>query len=356
MWSRYVKVIVTNKNDPTRTQTFQFHKIDFEVRSTIGWPADTATISICNLSLDEMKFLQSKTFGDMYIEVQAGYTNVNKVTPPNSVTVSRGDEENRGTAAIANKNTLFSGVITNAVGYKRVPEHVFTMFCISKAYLGATEFKQMRDIPEGATLKEAIISMCSDYGFNTVTEFGITENELKVKLPLGRVFHDTFLIEFKNLLGEYNLNFSITTSEIQIFSDTYGDKDAVKRMAQDREPIKLDANSVIGTPIAGICTFKLDTFLNSNVQPGMILDVSPLLGTELLVNGVTSVTGNIILNTDDSVFKYAMEDKYVIMEVIHHGSTHDLIFQTRINAIIGGNNAMGSNELAWQDMYTASGM
>ena len=159
------------------------------------------------------------------------------------------------------------------------------------------------------------------------------------------------------MLGEYNLMYTMTTGEIQIFPDSFGDKDAVDRMSKDREPIKLDANAVIGNPVAGICTYNLNTFLNPSIQPGMILDVSPLLGEELLANGVTSVNGDgIVLNTDQSVFRWAMEDKYFIMDVIHHGSTHTVDFQTSLVALIGGNTAMGGREAAWQNIYANSGM
>ncbi|QHJ79807.1 MAG: hypothetical protein [Caudoviricetes sp.] len=358
MWLKYVNIVVTPANDPSKRQVFSKHRIDFEVRSTIGWPADTANITLFNLSLEEIKFLQNKNYGDMYIDIQAGYqdemqggTILNR-TNSDSKTGAKIDITDGATPA-----TLFSGMITNVVGFKRPPEVLTNLFCISKAYGKATNFTQMKAIPPKTTLEDAIRSMANDYGFTTVSTFGVDADDLRVVLPLGRTFHDTFLIEFRNLLGEYNLNFQITTGEIQIFPETYGNKDAVDRMSKDREPIKLDANSVIGNPIAGICTFSVNTFLNSNVQPGMILDVSKLLGTELLANGVVAVQGpNIILNTSDSAFRYTVEDKYVIMEVVHHGSTHTFTFQSSISSVIGGNNAMGGNELAWQDMYRKSGM
>jgi len=358
MWLRYINVVVTSKDDPSRKQVFKSHQIDFVVRSTIGWPADTANITLYNLSLEEVKFLQSKEYGDMYIDIQAGYMDEMAVGTFQNRTFTNSDSSNviDITQGPDTPQTLFSGVITNAVGFKSPPEHVTNLYCISKAYGVATTFKQMKSLPPGITLGDGIRSMVNDYGFTTVSTFGIEDQFLKQVLPLGRTFHDTFLSEFKNFLGEYNLNFSLTTGEIQIFPETYGNQDAVDRMAKDREPIRLDANSVLGNPIAGICTFSVNTFLNSNAQPGMILDVSPLLGTELLANGVTTAQGNILLNTDQSAFRYAVEDKYVIMEVVHHGSNRTNDFESSISAVIGGNNAMGSNELAWQDMYKRSGM
>ena len=164
----------------------------------------------------------------------------------------------------------------------------------------------------------------------------------------------------------------MTTAEIQIFPDSFGDKDAVNRMSKDREPVKLDVNQVIGNPIAGIATYKLSTFINPSFQPGMILDVSPLIQNNhrnqdntathepdgsIYANGVTSLEGQgIVLNTDQSIFRWAMEDKYFIMEISHHGSTHTIDFQTSITALLGGNTMMGGKEAAWQELYASSGM
>ncbi|APD19723.1 baseplate protein [Pectobacterium phage PP101] len=358
-WMRRVEVIITNKDDASKKTVFSKHKIDFEVRSTVGWPADTANITLYNLSLEEVKFLQDRKFGNFYIEIRVGYEDTLSDGSSSNITVygSGGQKSLEMASVLTAADTVFSGVITNAVGYKRSPEHVTQLYCISKAYLGSTQFKQMRNIKAGSTLGDAIKSMCEDYGFGTVSKFGVKDEVLAAKLPRGRVFHDTFLVEFRALLGEYNLLFQMTTSEIQIFPDTYGDKDAVVRMSKDRQNIRLDVNQVIGNPIAGICTYRLNTFINASIQPGMIIDVTPLLGKEILANGVTAIQGaGVVLNTNQAVFQWAMEDKYFIMEVVHFGSTHATEFQTSISAIIGGNSAMGLKEMEWQDMYARAGM
>lgn len=358
-WMRGIEIVVSRKDDPETKSVFKAHKIDFTIRSTVGWPADTADITLYNLGVDEVKFLQDKSYGDMYIEIRAGYYEDERgVNAGHNKYQNTNQQNSEVRVEIGNAlPTIFSGIVTNAVGFRRPPEHVTQLFCISKAYGASTTFTQMMDIPNGATLEDAIRSMCDDYGFSTISSFGVDDAVFQTKLKLGRVFHDTFLEEFRSLLGEYNLLFSVTTGEIQIFPDTYGNKDAVDRMSKDREPIKLDANQVIGNPIAGIATYSLNTFLNASYQPGMILDVSPLLGEELLANGVTSVTGKgVVLNTDQSVFRWAMEDKYFITEVVHHGSTHETVFQTSITAMLGGNTAMGGKEAAWQQAYLNSGM
>lgn len=357
MWLRYVNIVLTPKDDPSRQQTFTSHRIDFVVRSTMGWGTDTAEVKLFNLSLDEVKFMQNRSYGDMYISIQAGYIDEMQANKPIK---QRALSEGQSVAIVVGEQapqTIFSGVITNVVGFKSPPEHITNLFCISKTAQVATTFTQMKALPPGITLGDAIRSMANDYGYTTVSTYGVGDDELQQVLPLGRTFHDTFLIEFQNLLGEYNLLCQLTTGEIQIYPETYGNLDSVSRMAKDRDPIRLDANSVIGNPIAGIQTFSVNTFLNSNVQPGMILDASPLLGKEILANGVVAVTNERdILNYDKSAFRWGVEDKYIIVDVVHHGSNRTNTFQTSLSCQTGGNSQMGGNELAWQEMYKASGM
>ena len=357
---RQVQVVITNKDDPSKKIIFKDHRIDFEVRSSIGFPADIANITLFNLSIDEVKFLQDRNFGNWYIELFAGYLDndviVGKGSSIGSITTKGGKKTTFGATPTSESNSIFSGAITNCIGFRSPPEHITKIFCISKAYIGSTVFKQMRAIPKGATLKEAITSMCQDYGFSSVTQYGMTDEDIDYVLPSGRTFHNTFMLEFKKLLEEYNLNYTMTTSEIQIFPEAYGQKDAVTRMIQNRDPIRLDTNQVIGNVIAGICVLTLDTFINASIQPGMILDVSPLMGTAILANGVISMQEDITLNTDQSIFRWAMEDMYQILEVVHSGSTHQTNYKTSISAVIGGNTAMGLKEIKWQDMYATTGM
>ena len=374
-WIRSVELIISRKDDPSKKTIFNKHRIDFEVRSTVGWPADTANITLFNLSIDEVKFLQDKSYGDMYIEIRAGYIEDERGASSggiNQYTDNNSSSKSQTIHVTGNLPTIFSGVITNAVGFRRPPEHITQLFCISKAYGASTDFKQMKPIPAKAKLIDAIKSMCDDYGFGTIALFGVEDFVMQTELPRARTFQDTFLEEFRKLLGEYNLLFTMTTAEIQVFPDTFGDRDAVNRMSKDRKPIRLDVNQVIGNPIAGIATYKLATFINPSFQPGMILDVSPLIQSSkrnqdntvstvndgsIYVNGVTSVDGQgIVLNTDQSIFRWAMEDKYFIMEVVHQGSTHTIEFQTYITSILGGNTMMGGKEAAWQEMYANSGM
>lgn len=355
MWLRRVQVIVTNASDSSKTMTFENHAIDFEVRSTLGTGADTATITILNLSVPEIKFLQDKNHKDLLIELRAGYSDE----------LSGGINNADGTGVNANNiqinggtlPTLFSGVITNTAGYKSPPEHYTNIFCMSKAGENFSKFVQMNSVKPNSTLGQAISSMCSDYGFHTISTYGIPDSVLSTVLKDGRTFHDTFLKEFSSLLSEYNLDYYVSTAEIQIFPETYGDKNSVDRMAKIRVPIQIDANRVIGNPQAGMATLSFDMFLRPDIQPGMIVDVSGLITEDILANGVVAVTNeNQVLNYSDAVLRYTMSTLYQIVSIVHFGGTHRPQFISSLSCLLAGRNQMGGLEDRWPEWYSKSGM
>lgn len=335
MWKR--NLTVTLSNDEGVFRRYKEHRIDFEVRSSLGWVADTANISIFNLSINEIKELQSRKHGQIRVELSGGYGEKPVITRVGDYNVK------------SPINSIFIGYITNSLGYSKPPENVLNLFCHSIANFKVTSFKKMNKLVD-LTLEDAIKSMCNDYSITTISYFGVDKTLLSKKVP-KRVFHNTFIEEFTQFLREYNLQYYLTTSEVQIFPETYGNKHSLERMMKDRKPIQLNPNQVIGNPITGVATISLTTFLNSSIQPGMILDINPLLGKELLVNGVVSTDGNWSkrLNYDDSVMRYALTDKYHIQEVVHTGSTHSTTFFTKISGVMGANTLMGINESAWRE-------
>lgn len=356
MWLRKVQVIVSHASDKSKTMTFEKHAIDFEVRSTLGTGADTATITITNLRPDEVKFMQDKSNKTIFIELRAGYSDEMLSGAINNAD-GAGLNANNITIGESVLPTLFSGIITNAVGHKSPPEHFTTIFCMSKAGENFSKFMQMTSIPAGATLDTAIRSMCADYGFHTISTYGIPPELLNQVLEDGRSFHDTFLKEFAQLLSEYNLDFFVSTAEIQIFPDTYGDKDSVSRMSNVRVPIGIDANRVIGNPQAGIATLDFNMYLRPDIQPGMIVDISGLLTKDILVNGVVAINNqNQVLNYSDSILRYTMSTLYQIVSIVHYGGTHRPEFVSSLNCLLAGRNQMGGLEDKWQDWYSHSGM
>lgn len=352
MWLRKVQVIITNANDLSKKTIFQDHAIEFEIKSSIGWASDIATVNLYNLSISEIKALQVKNPKDLLIEIRASYSDALSA----GTVLDNGGESNynKGDAIPIREGpvlpTIFSGVIKNTIGYKRLTEHITTLYCMTKASYNSSVFVQMKAIPPGTSLRQTLKSMCEDYGYHNISTFGVTNEELDTALPTGRTFNKTFVDEMDALLHEHNMQFYISTSEIQVFSNTYGDPDAVRRMKESRKPIQIDANSVIGNPVAGVAVFNLDVFLNHEIQPGMIIDVSPLLGSEILANGVVSVSNQQqILNYADAVYRFAISSEYLVLSIIHKGNTHGQEFTTSIYGVKGGDNATGHDESDWQN-------
>lgn len=372
-WIRQVRVTITNKDggEPIiygwDDDGIVNHAIEFNVRSTLGWGSDTADLTIYNLSLEEAKALQDKSYGNRYITIEAGYVDTSMNNEYSNNVTGSATKKSKGTNIVVGTTggnqafgggVLFTGAITNAIGFKQSPEFVTKLFCISRAYENSTTFKQMKSIKSGTSVFDGIQSMANDYGYRKLTYFGVdTSFLISTKLRRGRVFHDTFFEEFRKFLGEYNLSFFLSSNEIQIFPETYGNKDAVDRMVKDRNPIKLDANQVVGNPIMGIGTLNLSTFLDSNIQAGQVIDISPLLGTKILLNGVVNTFNTAgVLNRDSAIFQYGASDMYQIVELVHAGATHSQQFSTNIMAKLGGNTILGGNEESWMEKYKDSGM
>lgn len=346
MWLRKVQVILTNTKDLSKKTIYQDHAIEFEVNSSLGWQADKATINIYNLSISEIKALQNGNPDELLLEIRAAHSD-EKYSGDDYRPVIKGDNRLIGSEPHV-LPTIFSGRIKNVFSHKRLTEHITTIYCITKAGWDASIFQQMRAIPKNTTLRNTIKSMCDDYGYHSIATFGVKLSVLDSVIPTPRSFHKSFVSEMDDLMHEYNLNYYIATAEFQIFSGLYADPDAVTRMSKDRPPINIDANFVIGNPIVGLGTINLDMFLNYSVQPGMIIDVSPLLGTELLANGVIAIANRQqILNYDNSVARYARVTDYQIINVIHRGQTHGKTFTTSVYGVYGSSTAAGLDESDW---------
>lgn len=367
-WKRYVELVVRKKSDPSKAIVFSEHRIDFEVRSSVGWADSTATIEIRNLSVAEMKLLQPREFGEISVELHVGYDKNTRglaVIPAGDGKVKAFTTSgtsygipgmtSTGGNMQSTHDQLFSGIVVNAVGYKQAPDHILTLFCSSHVLLGATSYFDLRPVKKDMRLRDAISQMCGDAGFSSIFYYGVNPSDLDKPLVSSYSFHDTFLAELGSFLKQFNLNYYMASNEVQIFPDTYGNASAMGMMAKDRAPVRLNMNSVIGTPIAGIGTFDVTTFITADIQPGMVLDVTRLLGEELLITGVVNVVGPpFTLNTQDKILEYAMTDKYQIYNILHKGSNFTEQFHTQIHAILGGTE-MGAMEDSWKSLYIDSG-
>lgn len=151
-WLRRVEIILTSKDDPSNKTIFSNHRIDFEIRDTVGWPAATANITIFNLSLDEVKSLRGKESTGIYLRLIAVTWRIKAlfqvVVLHNTPTLEVPQKEVRIGILSETYPTFVLWFVSNAVGFRRPPEHVTQLFCISKAYGASTDFKQMRSIPK----------------------------------------------------------------------------------------------------------------------------------------------------------------------------------------------------------------
>lgn len=109
---------------------------------------------------------------------------------------------------------------------------------------------------------------------------------------------------------------------------------------------------VIGNPVAGLGSIEISTVLNASIMAGMVLDISSLLGKNIdNGNNYVSFNSSYALNIDKTFILDAMSDTYQVLQLTHHGSTHQGNFQTDIYGKYGVNNTMGGNDHKWREWY-----
>ncbi|MBG6242995.1 MAG: hypothetical protein EKE20_14755 [Candidatus Symbiopectobacterium sp. Dall1.0] len=351
MWIRHVSVDISGKKDAKNNKVymnFDSHRIDFEYYSSLGWAGDYGTLTIYNLSIEEIRTLQNRKFGSLSVTLYAGYKNDRL---PNHNNVSDPNAPEQAT------NIIFTGTITNVVGYKRSPEHVVHLYCIPESVIKATNIKMRLDeVKKGMTLLDALTNMSSNSGFD-LHYYSVDKSILKYTFKKERVFHGTFFDEFRQICQEFSLTFSLQSNFISVYPDEFGHGDIVSAMSKYNKPIELKPEHVIGNPIAGIAALELSTYLNASIQPGMVLDITSLLGTSenhdtLLSDGVVNYNSGRAMNYIDDNIINGMSSKYYVKSLVHHGSTHSSEFQTDIAAVYGVNDQMGAIDKEWREWCT----
>jgi len=349
MWLRKVSVEVTSDDNSvhmlfgyksTDTPDTPTHRIDFEYHSVMGWAGDYGTITLYNLSSEEIKSLQRKTHGALNIKLSVGYVDSSGISD------YMYDSED---ATL----TVFVGSITNAVSYKRLPENIVHLYCVPQQVSQVTQIS-LGDITigaqAGATLEDAIKLLTSQAGLGYKTS-GVSSDLLSYKFSRGRAFHGTFIQEVQKLCAEFNMNFSLQPSFIEFYPSSIASADIVNEIATEREPIVVTPGQVIENPVAGIAILELSMNLNPTIMPGMLIDVSKLISPDGVDTTQNYISYNLGYagNIDNTVMANGMSSLYQIVSLVHHGSTHAQNFQTDITGNYGVDTTMGAIERNWRE-------
>ncbi|MDK9366443.1 hypothetical protein [Lelliottia wanjuensis] len=334
VWKRQVSVIVSTNDGKTILNTTN-HRIDFEYYSTLGFGGDYGTVTIYNLSENESDALQSREFGYLSIQLNAGYVdstdlenyqkNINSVTP-----------------------LVFDGTITNAVASKEGTEGVTRIHCTplqvlqwSKMSLtlpgvGFTRFDK------DTTLSFALAGLAATVGM-TVKYSGVPDEVLNYKFTKGRVLNSTLVDELTHLCNEFNLSFYITPAFVIIYPKQFGSVDTTQLIEDTSKVIKVTPGMLQGDPVATVSSIEMSLLLNTSIMPGMMLDTTGINKEDSKYNYINFNEGykNSI---DSTIIQTGLSDLYQVETVVHFGSTHtntyktDLVGRFGVDTTIGGNN------------------
>lgn len=208
MWKRIVNVSIRSEDGASKFQ-FNKHRIDFEYNSTIGWAGDYGTITIYNLSNEEIQSLQSRKNGYLNIQLDAFYgdaTGLSEYANPN-------DDYNEALITIDSDNplsTIFVGSITNVVAYHEMPESVTHLYCVPTQVINATKITTDISpiINKGDRVNDAFSKIAEAYGF-VVKFYGVDVDILHTQFKRGKVFHTDLNDALNQLCGMLQLTYSI---------------------------------------------------------------------------------------------------------------------------------------------------
>lgn len=351
MWMRSVGVTITS-NDGTYNKVFANHRIDFEYHSTIDGAADFGTITLYNLSDAEIKALQSRKLGLFNVILQAGYFDSDRSTSvaaytllnPTDAKQINGSTGIEITEGVQNPNpTIFTGTITNVISYNQIPESIVHLYCVPQQTLQVTAMPTSgTKVAPNTTLQDAFIALGKTAGLS-VKFSGLNDRLKSIKLAKGRVYHKTIVEELQQLCDEYSLSYAIRPTYIEIFAKAFGTPDLVSEIEKDSVPIALEADKVIGVPIATLGQLEVSVMLNTAILPGMILDASALIDPtgQSVGLGYVQYNAGYRANIDATIIDTGMSNTYQVLSVVHHGSTHAQNFQSDIVGIYGVDNTMG---------------
>lgn len=349
MWNRKVTVTISSDDgyvnllfgyDPQSNIT---HRIDFEYNSVMGWAGDYGTITLFNLSSDEIKTLQRKEHGSLTVQLSVGYEDESGI-----------DDYLYGVNSHV-PNVIFVGSITNAINYKNIPENITHLYCVPQQINQVTQLplNVSYEVQEGKTFKDALLTLTGFAGLGYRTS-GVPDEILNYKFTKSRTFHGTLVEEIAKLCLEFNLSYSIQPSFVEVYPSTVGSVDIVNDIAKQRPPIVVTADKVVGTPVAGIGTLELSMIINASITTGMLVDVTSLITPDGSnpVNGYIPYNAGYLSNIDETAILNGMSNIYQIVSLTHHGSTHSDTFQTDIHGVYGVGSTMSGIEDRWREWCT----
>lgn len=302
MWMRDFRLEVNVGNRPT--QVFHKLRMDFRYQEILRVNekynmADTFELDIYNLGVDSFNTLNSKE--EVLIKFYTGYLDNDKL------------------------DLVFEGKVINVVGRRSIPEYITTLFCIPKGLGKAIKTCSFQGKRED-TLEDVLDSMARilklkpnymgledvlDIPYRAKTIEGVGIEEIN---KIGNQFYFAPRVEGDEL-RYITLPESGSASKIKITHT-------------------LKAELIRGIPKASVAMINIPYAFNTRIKTGELIDTSKLIGKD---NKGSSITGGIgnpngiadvaglgkgSLHYSDTLYKWAIQQKYQIQFANHSGSNY----------------------------------
>ena len=318
MWGRKFKLELSGANV---SATFTDFRMDFrynEYFSANGLTnmADVFDVDIYNLSTDTYKSLISDT--EVTIKFSVGYA----------------DEDELSLA--------FEGIVANVVGRRQIPEHITTLYCIPKGLAKASKSVSYQGARED-TLATVVDGIAAELGLTASYE-GVED---VVEIPYRAMTIEGNGIEKLVEIGE-QFYFMPRVEEEKLRIISLPEKGSIEKL---KVVHKLKAVLMRGIPKASVAKLSIPYAFNTVIKTGEVIDTSTLEGDKNNSvtggigdpNGITDVSGLGVgsLHYADSLYKWAIQNKYQIISAMHEGSNYEEKFVSNYECVAYIDNQKG---------------
>ena len=262
--------------------------------------ADTFVLEVYNLSVESFKAMTTNKQLD--IRFYAGYEDGDKL------------------------DLVFEGVVTNVTGMRRIPEHITTLWCIPKGLSKAIKTVSVTT-GRGDTVKTMLEKIATSLSLKP-TFIGLKD---RVDIPYrGITVEGSGIKRIVDIGKQFYFMPRCEGDELRLI--TLPEEGSIDEITKERKPIVLKADRMRGTPTVSVSKINIPYAFNTDIHTGDIIDTSKLEGSKNNTitggignpNGLVNLTGVGIgsLHYSDTLYKWAIETKYIIMGATHIGSNY----------------------------------
>lgn len=359
LWGRKIEIEffdADNESDNLVIPGINELRITVQYTETLGFGADSAEISIYNLSPQSIEALRA-SYKKLGIRVYAGYAGTvytQNVYDKNSMV----EAERAGDTSPF--SLLFIGTVNTMYGRKAYTEHITKLFCIPKASdWGA---KVVRTRTKGMTVKQAVEDLAAKAGwFNadgtSLVRFNaIAEDVLNMKLG-SLTFEGSLVFCLDKIMTQTNLIYKLTPSGIDVYEQSKSavgnthDESYENRLAKSdpSNVLKPFLDDVKQTPERSLSGLTVRLQMDAKYHPGRIMDVVDLLSVGSSVdnennrsrsvqpfnNGIINYdSGRDLLFRNDIYVNFLDFRYYFITAVTHDLDTHGPNWDTTVEGMV----------------------